>query len=84
MKYWNSGVYGEYDTEGKGISSKTIKLQDADTYNDCRVIGLYLHEGKVVFEEQCDGHFNIYLPPDQAIEALKEAIQWIKDNVEGV
>lgn len=42
------------------------------------VLGIYVVNGNVVFEEQCDSWYSVELTKTQAIAALKQAIEWIE------
>lgn len=70
MKHWLAGTIGR----GYGDHDGIILRGD----DDDRVISLAKLLGQVIFTEECDGYFTTILSEEQAIEALQEAIDWIK------
>jgi hypothetical protein len=71
MKYWikNNRIFG--------ISLKNPFIKNDS--NEGRVISITVQEsGFVDFYEGCDHFFNIELTKEEAIEALEEAISYIK------
>ena len=36
-------------------------------------------DGKVTFQEECDGHFFVTMSKDEAKEALSEALAWLDE-----
>ncbi len=72
MKYW-------HDKEGR--HGRQISLGNLDVGSDYgRVLGIYFDEESVIFKEQYANYFRIKFTPDQAIDALQEAIKWIMEN----
>ncbi len=72
MKYWNSGKGGQLARPGNAY----ISMRDGDSD---RILSIVSDGDKVVFTEACDGYFSVALSPAEAIEALQEAIEWIKE-----
>ena len=64
MKYW--------DTESGSITLRDGMLD--------RVLDIELEGGMITFKEGCDSYFFATFTPSDAIEALQEAIDWIRAN----
>lgn len=45
---------------------------------DGRVLSIRVDGNNVMFSEECDGYFDITMTKADAIQALYEAIEWIK------
>jgi hypothetical protein len=75
MKYW-------YDQNGWHEGGIILRDSRIENHDNDRVIGMYFYEGKVILEEQCDNYFKAEFTPAQAIEAIQEAIDWIKGKME--
>lgn len=77
LKYW------KFEESGGSYRRDRIELIDKEDevgWNRVLQIGIDRNTGDIVFEENCDNYFRVYLPPQQAIEALEEAIAWIKEQ----
>ncbi len=73
MKYWTQ--------HEKGMV--TLTTLAGNLLDDERVVDLIPEDdGSIVFREACDGYFSITFSPTEAIEALQEAIDWIKGQQE--
>ena len=65
MKYWTEKRHGE------------ISLNDVD--EDLRTLAVkMMHDGTVLFREECDGYFCAQLSKEDAVKALQEAIDYIQ------
>lgn len=73
MKYWESNQYNMGYSSAEGIA-----MVGKD--NDNRVISIEKSAEYVEFFEANEGYFSIYLPKQDAIKALEEAIEWIKGD----
>lgn len=74
MKYFSTkNIWGK---EKKDYIRLHCKSLDGDFDN--RVFSIQKHAGDIRFREECDQFFTCTLPPEQAIEMLQEAIDWIK------
>ena len=72
MKYWKIGRI----ENGYGDEDGLILI--GDDHED-RIISISKNEAmNIVFTEECDGYFSVELTREGAIEALKEAIEWIR------
>lgn len=67
IKHWKVSDNFYHDSDGYGI------------YID-GVLSICIDDGKVRFTELCDSHFFKHMTKQEAIECLKEAIQWVEDN----
>jgi hypothetical protein len=59
-----------------------VGLEDDHNYNAERIveIGVDKESGNIIFEDGCDNAYAIALRPQDAIQALEEVIQWIKEQ----
>jgi len=65
MKYWTEKRHGK------------ISINDVD--GDLRTLSVkMMHDGTVLLREECDGYFCAQLSRDEAVDALKEAIDYIQ------
>lgn len=69
MKYW-------------GVKGLSIRLPDPECRWSYVVKIEKLGDGRMKIEEGCDDYYSTTLTPADAIEALQEAIDWIKEQVE--
>lgn len=76
MKHWKENS-AYHPTPEKVISLAFT----GDEENGERVLAVAVDsDGKVQFIEQCDGWFGAAVTPEQAVEALEEAIAWIRQH----
>lgn len=69
MKFWKPN---------KQVGPQDKELLLDDEYS-CRVLSITkADDGSICFRERCDQYFSMELSRDQAIDALQEAIAWIK------
>jgi hypothetical protein len=74
MRYW---IEAKTET---GYGPRGLILVDSC---DGRTLSISnVEDGKIKFLEECDGHFHATMRADYAIEALQEAIEWIKQQKE--
>lgn len=75
MKYWK-----ESRTDN-GYGPIGLVLMDHNNFeSNARVLSLYKqNDGSIEFLEECDGYYYVLLSKEHAIEALQEAIDWIKE-----
>jgi hypothetical protein len=77
MKFWQ--VLEDYVHETSGYRRRIgISLQDKEGIRGA--LGIYPDSGNFIFEDGIGDDYQITLSQDQAIEALEEAIVWIKDQ----
>lgn len=71
MKYWKMG----HTDQGYGPVGLILRA----TPHENRVLSIAkIQDGKVRFAEECDGHFDSVMTVEDAISALREAINWIE------
>jgi hypothetical protein len=69
MKYFTAGrTENGYGLAGIILDEKVFSIAKVD--------------GKIVFREECDGFFQEEFEPKEAVELLKEAIDWIESETQ--
>lgn len=78
-KHWyeSKGYSGTSDERYK--SYRHLVLLDEHGV-EARIVSLTFGEGRLIFIEECDANFAVEMTPDDAIAALQEAIDWIKEK----
>jgi len=64
---------------GHKYRAPSIILRDEDESNVLSIIRH--HDGTISFCEECDSYFSVWMPKDDAILTLKEAIAWIEGSL---
>jgi hypothetical protein len=77
MKYWNNK---KTRWGNKLTGNEKITLIDGSFDDWGRILSIKEKDGKIRFREECDSYFSLEVSKEQAIEILKEAIDWIKEN----
>lgn len=76
MKYWARTT--DRDTDANAI---TLSPESVEADSDGRILCITEDPDGFRFAEQCDDWFSVTMSPEEAIEALQEAIAWIRQNV---
>ena len=73
MKHWTKFSYDPSDWSVHNSDSIVL-------LNEERIISISKENGKILISEECDGAFSTTLTKEEAIEALEEAIEFIKSD----
>lgn len=65
MKYWTKKRHGKISlNDNEGLRTLAIKM---------------MYKGTVLFREECDGYFGAEMSREEAVSALREAIEYIEN-----
>lgn len=71
MVHWKKVKDGyEYNADGITLIGKEFD----------RIMSIGIEDGSVKFVEECDGYYSTHMSKQDAINALKEAIEWIEEE----
>jgi hypothetical protein len=75
MKYWKKG------NNSNGYGEEAIILKCDDDYEDRVLSVTHKKDGKVMFMEECDGHFSVSFTKQEAVEMVNELLNFIKNSI---